>query len=551
MLGYQDQELGNSAEVWRRLTHPDDLPHVAEVLDATLVEGTDAYEVECRMIHKDGHDVPVLSRAFIPRDEKGRPLRISGTNMDLTERKAAERQIRDLAFYDPLTRLPNRRLLTERLGRAMAVSQRTQKHCALLFLDLDHFKLLNDTLGHDVGDRLLITVADRLLANVRAGDTVARLGGDEFVVMLEGLGTTDAQAASAAMLVAEKILVAIGAPYALFDGGAADHHTTSSIGVRLFLGHGEPADVLLKHADLALYEAKDAGRNTIRFYNAAMQHALEARATLESGLRQAAARGEFALMFQPQVDRDGRVVGAEALLRWAQGDTTVLPSEFIPLAEETGLIGSIGRWVLDAACAQLQEWQARPETRHLQLAVNISARQVRQTDFIAEVGERLRRYNIEPGGLKLELTESAVVDNVDDTIAKMEALKRLGVGFALDDFGNGYSSLSHLHRLPLDQVKIDRSFVRDIAKGRASAAIVEAIIAMARTLGLEVIAEGVETENQRVFLERHGCRLFQGYLFSRPVSAEQLEDHLADGRGRLGPAGPLRIANLLELDASA
>jgi diguanylate cyclase (GGDEF)-like protein/PAS domain S-box-containing protein len=531
MLGHEDQALGSSAEVWRRLTHPDDLPHVAEVLDAALAEGAESYEVEYRMLHTDGHEVPILSRALIQRNGAGRPVRISGTNMDLTERKQAERQIRELAFYDSLTRLPNRRFLMERLGRAMASSQRTQRYCALLFIDLDQFKTLNDTLGHDVGDRLLVSVADRLVASVRAGDTVGRLGGDEFVVMLEGIGAAETQAAAAAKAASDKILAALSAPYSLFDSAPADHHNTSSIGVNLFLGHREPADVLLKHADLALYQAKDAGRNTVRFFSAAMQTELEARTAMESGLRYATARDEFSLVFQPQVDFEGHVLGAEALLRWAPAGVVVSPSEFIPVAEDCGLIVSIGRWVLDTACAQLRRWQLQSHTRHLHVAVNISARQLRQADFVADVCQLLERHAIDPSGLKLELTESAALDNLDDTISKMQSLKGLGVGFALDDFGNGYSSLSHLRRLPLEQVKIDRSFVRDIARDRTNAAIVEAIIAMGRTLHLDVIAEGVETESQHAFLHENGCTAFQGYLFSRPVPARDFEQLLAPGLG--------------------
>ena len=532
MLGYDAQVLGSSAEAWRGLTHPDDLSHVAEVLDAALAEGAESYEVEYRMLHKDGHDVPILQRAFIQRDEAGRPVRISGTNMDLTERKEAERQIRELAFYDPLTRLPNRRLLMERLGRAMTASQRTQRYCALLFIDLDQFKVLNDTLGHDAGDRLLVAVADRLVVSVRAGDTVARLGGDEFVVMLEGLGSTEPQAATAAQMVAEKVAAAINAPYSLDGAGPETHHNSCSIGVGLFLGLAEPADVLLKHADLALYQAKESGRNSIRFFSAAMQTTIEARAAMESGLRHAIVRDEFALVFQPQVNSSGRIVGAEALLRWNSPFLPeVGPAEFIPLAEETGQIIQIGRWVLDRACVQLRRWQLRAETRELCIAVNISARQLRHVDFVSDIRLLLDRHQIEPGGLKLELTESALVDNLEDTVAKMQALKRLGVGMSLDDFGQGYSSLSHLRRLPFDQVKIDRSFVRDIAGDSANAAIVQAIIAMGRTLRMDVVAEGVETEGQQRFLEASGCHSFQGYLFSRPVPASEFDRLMAENEG--------------------
>ena len=521
----------NSAEVWRRLTHPDDLLHVAEVLDAALAEGAESYEVEYRMLHKDGHEVPILSSALIQRDEAGRAVRISGTNMDLTERKQAERQIRELAFYDSLTRLPNRRFLMERLGRAMASSQRTQRYCALLFIDLDQFKTLNDTLGHDVGDRLLISVADRLVASVRAGDTVARLGGDEFVVMLEGLGTTETQAASAAKVTSDKILAALGAPYSLFDSAPADHHTTSSIGVNLFLGHREPADVLLKHADLALYQAKDAGRNTVRFFSAAMQTELEARTAMESGLRYATARDEFSLVFQPQVDFEGHVRrrrGAAALGAGGRGGLAVRvhPSRRGQRADRVDReVGPRLGLCPVAQLATATPHAAPARRRQHQRAATAAGRFRRRGCHLLE------RHAVDPSGLKLELTESAAIDNLDDTISKMQALRRLGVGFALDDFGNGYSSLSHLRRLPLEQVKIDRLFVRDIARDRANAAIVEAIIAMGRTLHLDVIAEGVETESQQAFLHENGCTAFQGYLFSRPVPARDFEQLLTRGHG--------------------
>ena len=521
MLGFAERQVDARPGLLERLTVPEDLPVVSEALATALSEGADSYEVEYRLRHRDGHEVPVLSRAFIQRDERGTAVRVSGTNMDLTERRAAERQIRELAFYDPLTGLPNRRLLLERLGRALVTSQRSRAFGALLFLDLDRFKSLNDTLGHDVGDRLLDAVAKRLVHSVRAADTVARLGGDEFVVLLEGLGTVEDEASLATRVVCEKILAVLSEPFSLAGPGVVEHHTTASIGVRLFCGQAE-------------------GRNTVRFFNLAMQTAIDSRTAMEGGLRQALGRGEFHLVFQPQVGRDSRMIGAEALLRWAPaGQAPVPPSRFIVLAEETGQIVPIGNWVLDQACAQLRRWQQQPHTRHLQMSVNISPRQLRQPDFVEQVRAAIERNGVHPGGLRLELTESALIDNVEDTAVKLHDAKQLGVSLSLDDFGNGYSSLSHLRRLPLDQVKIDRSFVRDITRDRTNAAIVDAVIAMSQTLSLHVIAEGVETASQREFLEQSGCHAFQGFLFSEPLLPESLDRLLAEGHGQVS-ARPAR-----------
>ncbi|MBN9421368.1 MAG: EAL domain-containing protein [Candidatus Accumulibacter sp.] len=463
------------------------------------------------------------------QDEGARITHYVAAFSDITTRKEAEAQIRNLAFYDPLTELPNRRLLMDRLGQALAASARSRRHGALMLLDLDRFKTLNDTLGHDVGDRLLIEVARRIQACVREGDTAARLGGDEFVVMLEDLSRDARRAAAQAEAIAEKIREALGRPYAL-AGCASDYRSTSSIGVCQFLAHEHGVESLLKQADIALYQAKDAGRNQVRFYSAEMQAALEERARTESGLREALHGGGFLLHYQMQVDRDARVIGAEALLRWITRErSVVMPAQFIPLAEETGLILPIGAWVLESACRQLALWAATP-ARGLVLAINVSARQFRQPDFVAQVQQALAASGADPACLKLELTESAVLDDVDDSVAKMQALRALGVSFSLDDFGTGYSSLSYLKRLPLDQVKIDQSFVRDIAIDQSDAAIAQTIISMSRTLGLHVVAEGVETEEQHAFLHAHGCEGFQGYLFSRPLVLAEFEGLLAQPR---------------------
>ena len=439
---------------------------------------------------------------------------------DITQRKAAEEQIEQLAFYDPLTRLPNRRLLLDRLRQAVKGCARRQRPGALLFIDLDNFKTLNDTLGHDIGDLLLQQVARRLVDAVRTRDTVARLGGDEFVVLLEDLGARPEEVATQVQVVGAKLLAVLNQPYDLVGHRC---HNTPSIGVALLCERPATVDELMKRADLAMYQAKAAGRNTLRFFDPAMQAVLEARTALETQLRDGLREGQFLLWYQAQVDSAGRLTGAEALLRWHHPlRGLVAPGEFIPLAEETGLILPLGDWVLETACVQLAVWARRPETAGLTLAVNVSARQFRHPGFVDQVQAALARQGTDPYRLKLELTESLLLEDVGDTIAKMTALKARGVGFALDDFGTGYSSLSYLKRLPLDQLKIDQSFVRDILTDPNDAVIAHAIVALGQSLGLAVIAEGVETEGQRAFLLRQGCRAFQGYLFGRPGPVEAL-----------------------------
>ncbi len=445
---------------------------------------------------------------------------------DITERKKSEEEIRNLAYYDPLTRLPNRRLLMDRLGHALTASTRSREFGALMILDLDHFKGLNDTQGHDVGDRLLVEVAHRIQSCLRQEDTVSRLGGDEYVVMLEGLGQAERAAATQAEAIAEKIRYALSLPYVL-GGSEAEYFSTTSTGLTLFRGQDNTAEILLKHADVALYRAKDAGRNAIRFFSPAMQSAIEARAAMEAALRRGLDKGEFSLYYQPQVDQNGRLIGAEALLRWLSPKQGVVsPAQFIPLAEESGLILQLGQWVLDTACAQLKAWERDPRSRDLMLSANVSSRQFLQPGFVEQVRQSLISSGADPTRLKLELTESVVLDNLDTVISRMQELDTLGVGFSLDDFGTGYSSLSYLKRLPLDQIKIDQSFVRDIPADPNDAAIVRAILAMSQSLGLEVIAEGVETQAQRDFLFANGCLAYQGYLFGRPVPIEEWEDIL-------------------------
>jgi len=468
---------------------------------------------------KDGGIYPEWLSISGIKDASGKVTHYLGTYSNIRDPKEAERKIIELAFYDALTGLPNRRLLLDRLNHAMAASAREGLYGAMLLLDLDDFKTLNDTRGHDVGDQLLIEVARRLGETLREVDSAARLGGDEFVILLEGLNKEQAIAATHAEAIAEKIRVAISEPFSLNENV---HYTTPSIGVTLFRDHGEDAETLFRQADLALYQAKDAGRNAIRFYSPMMQALVDERAKIEAGLRRALAEGEFVLHYQSQVDSGGSVIGAEALLRWKPpGEMMVSPGDFIPIAEDSGLIVPISSWVLDSACRLLATWAGNPATASLCLSVNISARQFQQPDFVDEVKAALQHSGARPDRIMLELTESLLLKNVDKAIQTMEQLKEVGVKFAIDDFGVGYSSLAYLKRLPLDQIKIDRSFVRDIAHDPDNRAIVQAIISLAHSLGLQVIAEGVETRVQKDFLAENSCDAYQGYLFSYPVGVEE------------------------------
>lgn len=520
MLGRTRGEVPESAELWQHLAHPDDVRRVCEVFDRALASTHQSYEVEFRLRHKDGHYVPVLARGFILRDGQGRPLRVSGTNTDLTERKQAENYIHQLAYFDYLTGLPNRRFLMDELHRQLLRCARTGSMGALLFLDLDNFKVLNDTLGHDTGDLLLRQVAYRLRHAVRESDCVARLGGDEFVVLVDELGREEPAAAAEAEHVARKLLTACDEPYAL---PSRSYRSTPSIGVTLFDG-GEPADVVLRQADLAMYQSKAAGRNTVRFFDPQMQSAIDRRYTLEHDLREGMLRGEMRLYCQPQFDADGHLAGGEILLRWQRGGRNlVAPGDFIGVAESTGLVLPIGQWVLRESCKRLASWAANPRLAGVPLAVNVSAQQLRCADFSAQVLAAVHDSGADPHLLGLELTESVLAENLDDAIAKMDCLKRDGIRFSIDDFGTGYSSLSYLKRFPLETLKIDRSFVHDIHVDPGAAAIVEVIITLARKLGLKVVAEGVEQEAQHQFLQAGGCDRFQGYLLGQPVHIDEFE----------------------------
>ncbi len=435
---------------------------------------------------------------------------------DITERKAAEEAIERLAFQDPLTMLPNRRLLLDRLHQALASGARSKRSGALIFIDLDNFKLLNDTLGHDAGDQLLLEVAKRLSSCVRNGDTISRFGGDEFMLMLDDLGENNLEVVAQIKVVGEKIMAILNRPYMIYGHL---YHSSPSIGITLFYGNGTSVDELLKQADIAMYQAKSAGRNAMRFFDPDMQEALAERAAMEVSLRQAIREQQFVLFYQPQVDSERNIIGVEALVRWDHPDLgIVLPDQFIPLAEDTGLILAMGRWVLKTACDQLRMWADDPRTSGLDLAVNVSVRQFRQIDFVSQVRHALKESGAPPNRLKLELTESLLLEDMEGSIEKMRVMKELGVRFALDDFGTGYSSMTYLARLPLTQIKIDKSFIQKLPDNQNDAVIAQTIITMAKSLNMSVIAEGVETESQKQFLEQHGCSAYQGYLFSIPVT---------------------------------
>jgi diguanylate cyclase (GGDEF)-like protein/PAS domain S-box-containing protein len=475
---------------------------------------------ELTLKRKDGSPVSVISsHAYV--NLPGMPPELFRVDTDISQRKAAEEQINKLAYYDSLTELPNRWLLMDRLQQAQAARGRSPSEGALLFIDLDNFKTLNDTLGHDIGDQLLKQVAHRLVKSVRVSDTVARLGGDDFVVMLEDLSDTQTQAAAFSEIVARKVLVALTQPYQL---GSHEHHGTASVGITLFGDPHEGLPELLKRGDLAMYQAKAAGRNTVRLFDPEMQAAVSKRVTMEAELREGIGRNELQLYYQAQVNEVGRVIGAEALVRWLHPSRgMVSPAEFIPLAEETGLIVPLGNWVAETGLRQLAIWSTEPEMAHLSLAINISARQFKHKNFVDLLMTMVEKTGANPLQMKLELTESILVDDIDDIILTMTRLKSYGFSFSLDDFGTGYSSLSYLKRLPLDQLKIDQSFVRDILTDPNDAAISRTIVALAQSLGLAVIAEGVETQAQRDFLAAAGCPSYQGYFFSRPLPVKDFE----------------------------
>lgn len=488
------------------------------------IVNTGSWEGEVWNRRKNGEIYPAHLTFTAVKGRDGTTVNYVATLVDITSRKTAEEEIQHLAYYDSLTGLPNRRLLMDRLSQALVTSARGKGGGAILFLDLDHFKTLNDTLGHDVGDSLLKQVSERLTSCVREGDTVARIGGDEFVIMLEGLSDSIFEAARQAEIICEKILKALNQAYHLNN---YEYHSTTSIGATLFSGHEVGTDELLKQADIAMYQSKTAGRNAIRFFDPVMQEVINNRAVLERELHKAFENDQFQLHYQLQVNHLGQALGAEALIRWMHPERgMVLPFHFISLAEEIGLILPIGKWVIETACAQLKTWQQNTFSKDIVLSINVSAKQFRQPDFVEQLQDAVNRHGINPSMLKIELTESLLLENVEEIIATMTTLRELGVQFSLDDFGTGYSSLMYLKRLPLNQLKIDQSFVRDLITDISDQAIVHTIIAMAKSLSLDIIAEGVETEEQLKFLLNKGCTCYQGYLFSRPLPIMQFEELL-------------------------
>ncbi len=480
--------------------------------------------LELTAMRADGSYFPVELTITSLKD-KGLPF-VTGFIRDITDRKKAEKDIHQLAFYDGLTSLSNRRLFQDRLNQVLISKSRAKNYGAILFIDLDNFKALNDSRGHDAGDLLLIQVAARLNECLRAGDTVARLGGDEFVIILESLNEDLQQSLTLASGVADKVLQTISQPYNIKE---VEHYNSASIGVSIFSAIDQNGDQVLKRADTAMYEAKLAGKNTIRFFDPAMQVTVEKRVEMELQLRGALSRKQLRLNYQIQVDDSGNVLGVEALLRWQNtANEMVMPTQFIQLAEETGLIIPIGDWVLESVCHQLKDWEAKAFTRDLNIAVNVSVKQFRQENFVFKLKAMIETMEINPDRLKLEITESVAMNNIDDNVMKMRDLRSIGLRLSIDDFGTGYSSFSYLRQLPFSQIKIDRSFIKDITIDMSAESIVNAIILMAKAMGIQVIAEGVETKAQFELLKKHGCNQFQGYFFGKPATVELVEQMLKD-----------------------
>jgi diguanylate cyclase (GGDEF)-like protein/PAS domain S-box-containing protein len=494
---------------------------------AALTRG-EVWRGEFRNTRKDGSTYLELATVAPIKDLSGAVTHYVAVKEDITHRKQSEALLHRLAYYDALTELPNRALLHDRIAQAIRTTGRSESYGMLMLVDIDRFRQLNDTAGHAAGDRLLRAVAQRLRASVREEDTVARHGDDDFAVLIEHIGDTEAEALAHAEQVVRKIQRALEAPYALDEGGSSRHFATLSMGISLFFDKETALDALLKQAEVALYRAKQDGRNDFCFFSPDMQAVVDAHAQLEARLSEALAAEVFQLFYQPQVDRHGRVVGAEALLRWpVEGGKMISPAEFIPLAEDTGQILPLGLWVLRTACEQIARWQQDARTRDLTIAVNVSARQFHQPDFVASVRRAVSAAGIDASGLELELTESAILSDLEETASRMNQLRELGIKFSLDDFGTGYSSLSYLKRLPFAQLKIDQSFIRDMGADEGSEAIVLAILSMSHALGMEVVAEGVETSVQQQFLRLYGCEFFQGYLFGRPMPIEAWAELLA------------------------
>ncbi len=512
MLGYADQELPYDDKLWERLIYPGDFTWWRRTIRETVAGDAVKYQFELRMRHKDGHPVPVLCRGYILRDAAGRAIRVSGTDLDLTAQKAAEARTHRLAYFDELSGLPNRRLLLDRLAHALDAAKRSRQYCALIFLDLDNFKHLNDARGHAVGDSLLVEVSQRLSALLRADDTVARLGGDEFVVIGNHLGHDIDAAAHASLGLAEKIRSVLERPFAV-DGCL--YSSTGSIGLTMFPKPMDTVDNLLREADTAMYRAKALGRNRIAYYESAMQREAEERLALRQDLQEAIDTGQICIYVQSQVDSSGTEIGGELLLRWTHHRRgPVSPRVFIPVAEESGLILKLGAFVLRQACEALTHMEKAGVP--LSLSVNISPRQFRQDDFVASTRAMVQKVGAPASRLIFEVTEGLLVENWEDVASRMNELCGMGVRFSIDDFGTGYSSLAYLKRLPLHEIKIDKTFVQNTPADANDRAIVKSILGVAKAFRLHVVAEGVETQAQADFLARQHCACFQGFLFAPP-----------------------------------
>ena len=493
-----------------------------------LIEAIDAakqgYTLRYDVIVKMGDEfVPIDFQISPVRDDDGNIIGLLPTGVDITLRKKAEEEVRILAFYDALTKLANRRLLLDRLQQALVSSERNRNFGAVLFLDMDKFKKINDLNGHDHGDLMLIDVAERIKRCVREVDTVARFGGDEFVVLFEDFGQNEEGASQRAALIAEKIRASLAVPFQI---NGQLHHSSPSIGVCLYKGQSVSVDDLIKHADIAMFRAKNEGRNTVRFYDPNLQQLLEKRAALEADLSQALSSQQLHLYYQIQYEKENhRPMAAEALIRWIHPKLgMILPVQFMSIAEESSLILEIGQWILETACRQLEKWKTNPATRHLMLAVNISSQQFMMHDFVESIQTALGTYGIEPSQLKLELTEKVILNDIEDSMVKLKALKALGISLALDEFGTGYSSLAYLKKLPIDQVKIDPCFMQNLGSDLDDGMMVKTIIDMAKNFSINVIAEGVETETQTAFLEKYGCLAYQGYLYGKPMPIDQFDE---------------------------
>ena len=517
LYGLEPQAVAADPSQLLQGVHPDDLQMAREALDSASRDGT-PWVAEYRVIQSDGSE-RWHANAAVPLTQDSGDLLWHGFVADVTERKAGEVEVQKLAFYDPLTGLPNRRLLMDRLQKSLAASRRSRAHVAVFLMDLDKFKLVNDTFGHDNGDLYLRTVAERMSTCLRAGDTAARFAGDEFVVLLDSLSPNADEALVQTQAVAEKLLRQFQEPYQL---GTHSHIGGMSIGVCLS-GEADAALELLKRADIAAYSVKDSGGNALRFFAPEMQAAVDARVKMAIEFRKAMLEHQFMLLYQDQVDAKGQLIGAEVLLRWEHPELgLVAPDSFVPHAEDTGLIHPLGEWVLEEACRKLADWSQRVETRHMTISVNVSAKQFQHVGFVASVTDVLQRTGAPPDRLTLELTESVMVTALDEVVAKMLTLRERGVALSLDDFGTGYSSLAYLRQLPLNELKIDKSFVRDIIKS-SNISIAKSIIALGQGMGLQVVAEGVENFAQLEILLQLGCDRYQGYHFGRPKTIEQFE----------------------------